>query len=310
MLLKRDILISVRICSSIDMLEKLLEIGKVKVLLISEDIPYERRKQFAQGKRIVLTKQQCRDLGQDEVELFKYQGADQLLAAILNAYQGEVRVLTHVRKDKVKIIGVYSPVHRIGKTTLSLKLGKFLSEQENVLYLNLETYAGFGGYFRDENGQDFSHLLYYARQDHDDLSVRIASMVKPMGNMDYVPPMKIWTDLRSVTPSEWKQFLEKLMTQSIYHTVVLDIGNAVETPFELLKMCNIVLTPYATDVYANAKIEQYKYMLQTLQYTEIEQRTIYINMERPMRQIVREVVQEFGKQSGKESRHATGRATS
>ena len=301
---------SVRICSSMEMLEKLLEIGKVKVLLISEEIPYSRRKQLVQGKRIVLTKQQCQDLGSEESELMKYQAVDQLIAAILRAYQGEAQVLSPIRKDKVKLIGVYSPVHKIGKTTFSLKLGKLLAEQENVLYLNLETYAGFGGYFRDENGQDFSHLLYYARQDHDDICVRIASMVKQMGNMDYIPPMKVWTDLRSVTPSEWKQFLEKLMTQSIYQTIVLDIGNAVDSPFELLRMCNIVLTPYTTDVYANAKIEQYKYMLQVLQCVEIEQRTIYINMERPMRQIVREVIQEFGKQSGKKTGYAAGRTTS
>ena len=301
---------SVRICSSMEMLEKLLEIGKVKVLLISEEIPYSRRKQLVQGKRIVLTEQQCQDLGSEESELMKYQAVDQLIAAILRAYQGEAQVLSPIRKDKVKLIGVYSPVHKIGKTTFSLKLGKLLAEQENVLYLNLETYAGFGGYFRDENGQDFSHLLYYARQDHDDICVRIASMVKQMGNMDYIPPMKVWTDLRSVTPSEWKQFLEKLMTQSIYQTIVLDIGNAVDSPFELLRMCNIVLTPYTTDVYANAKIEQYKYMLQVLRCVEIEQCTIYINMERPMRQIVREVIQEFGKQSGKKTGYAAGRTTS
>lgn len=301
---------SVRICSSMEMLEKLLEIGKVKVLLISEEIPYSRRKQLVQGKRIVLTKQQCQDLGSEESELMKYQAVDQLIAAILRAYQGEAQVLSPIRKDKVKLIGVYSPVHKIGKTTFSLKLGKLLAEQENVLYLNLETYAGFGGYFRDENGQDFSHLLYYARQDHDDICVRIASMVKQMGNMDYIPPMKVWTDLRSVTPSEWKQFLEKLMTQSIYQTIVLDIGNAVDSPFELLRMCNIVLTPYTTDVYANAKIKQYKYMLQVLRCVEIEQCTIYINMERPMRQIVREVIQEFGKQSGKKTGYAAGRTTS
>ena len=44
----------VRICSSPEMVQELLKIGLIKVLLISEDVPYEKRKQIFTGKRIIL----------------------------------------------------------------------------------------------------------------------------------------------------------------------------------------------------------------------------------------------------------------
>ena len=39
LLLKREVTAGVRICSSLDMLENLLEIGEVQALLISDEIP-------------------------------------------------------------------------------------------------------------------------------------------------------------------------------------------------------------------------------------------------------------------------------
>lgn len=300
----------VRLCSSLEMVERLLEIGQIQVLLISEEVPYEKRKQVFAGKRIVLTRQHCADLGAEERELRKYQSVDRLSAEILKAFQETSGAASFLKNKKGKLLAVYSPIHRIGKTTFALKLGKQLALQENVLYLNLETYAGIGGYFRDEDVQDLSHLLYYAKQEKDDISVRIASMVKRMGNLDYIPPMKVWTDLRFVHVKEWEQFFEKLMKQSIYDVILLDMGNIVEDIFEILNMCDHILLLQTEDVYAKAKMEQYRYMIRLLGYQELEKRTLYVDMDKPLRQSVRAALEELNRQRGREKNYAAGGTTS
>lgn len=299
LLLKREVTAGVRICSSLEMMERLLEIGQVQVLLISEDIPYEARKRAFAGKRIVLTKQHCVDLGEEETELRKYQPIDRLTADILQAFQGNPFLMPGAGREKGRILGVYSPVHRIGKTTFALKLGKVLAQKEDVLYLNLESYAGMGGYFRDNEAQDLSHFLYYAKQEQDDISVRIASLVRQMGSLDYIPPMKVWTDLKSIRAEEWKTLFEKLTVQSIYRTVLLDIGDGVEEIFSVLKLCDRILMPCAQDVYSKAKMAQYQYMLRVLKLQELEMRTIYVDMDKTMRQAVRETVETLKKQERK-----------
>ena len=209
-----------------------------------------------------------------------------------------------------RILGVYSPVHRIGKTTFSLKLGKALAQSEDVLYLNLETYAGMGGYFRDQDAPDLANVLYYAKQERDDIGIRIASMVKRMGDLDYIPPMKVWTDLRAVHTEEWKTLFERLISQSVYSVIILDIGNGMEDVFQLLRPCDQILMPCAEDVYAMAKIAQYQHMLKVLRYQELESRTMYINMGKNMRQTVKETVELLKESTEKRFFYAEGRTTS
>lgn len=300
----------VRICSSLEMLERLLELSQITVLLISEEIPYEKRKQAFQGMRVVLTRTHCQDLGKEEYELRKYQSVDILSTEILKAFQACSGTIPFLKKKETRLFAVYSPAHRIGKTTFALKLGKLLAVQENVLYLNMETYAGFGGYFRDGDVQNLSHLLYYARQEKDDISVRVASMVKQMGQLDYIPPMKVWTDLKSVTLSEWKQFFQKLVEQCVYDIIILDIGDSLEDVFEVLNLCDYLFLLKSSDIYVKSKLEQYQYMLQALGRKELEKRTLYVDMDKPMRQAVRTSLEELERREGRDKIYASSRTTS
>lgn len=293
LLLKKEVTAGVRTCSSLDFVGKTLEIANVKVLLISDEVPYEERKRLFAGKRIVLTKDRCADLGTEETELMKYQSIDKLTEVIVQAFFENSFQLAKRGGHRGTLIGIYSPVHRIGKTTFALKLGKELSEEENVLYMNLETYAGIGGYFRGKEMQDLSHLLYYSRQENDAIGVRITSIVQQMGNLDYVPPMKMGTDLKTVSMQEWKALFEKLSEQSVYESIIIDIGDSVQNIFEMLEMCDWILIPFADDVYAKAKMQQWKYTLNMLKMQELELKSIYVNMKKSVRQAVADVVEEL-----------------
>lgn len=308
--MKKEVTAGVRTCSSMEMMERMLGTGQVQVLLISDEVPYEKRRQVFAGRRIVLTRQHCADLGAEERELRKYQTADRLTAEILQVFQEEPFLMSGAGRGECRVLGVYSPIHRIGKTTFALKLGKLLAERENVLYLNLETYAGMGGYFREQDTKNLSHLLYYAKQDKGDISVRTASIVRQMGKMDYVPPLKVWTDLKSVTTEEWKLLFGKLAGESIYDTLILDIGDAVDGVFELLQMCDRILLPYEEDVYAKSKLAQYRYMMNVLGFQELDRKTIYADMSKNMRQAVKDAVRELKEGTGKERVHAAGRTAS
>ena len=61
------------------------------------------------------------------------------------------------------MIGIFSPVHRSGKTGYGLRLGQELAVSRNVLYLNMEIYGGIGGHFPEE-GHTLGDVLYYLRQ--------------------------------------------------------------------------------------------------------------------------------------------------
>lgn len=298
LLLKKEVAMGVRTCSLPENVEHLVEIGNVQVLLISEEVPYLERKRVFAGKRIVLTREHCADLGIEETELNKYQSVNHIVKVIVQTLSESSSGILGRKRERKKMIGVYSPVHRIGKTTFSLKVGKELAEDENVLYLNLEAYAGFGGYFPSEEGQDLSHLLYYSRQENDALGVRMASMIHRMGSLDYILPMRVTTDLGSVTTEEWQNLFYRISKESIYDTFLIDIGDSVADIIGLLEMCDWIFIPYAEDVYARAKMEQWQYMLEVLKKQHLNQSEILINMEQNMRQAVMEAITELQKREG------------
>ena len=298
LLLKKEVAVGVRTCSLPKNVEHFTEIGNVKVLLISEEVPYHERKRVFAGKRIVLTREHCADLGIEETELNKYQSVNHIVKIIVQTLSEHPSSILRRKYGRKKIIGVYSPIHRIGKTTFALKFGKELAEGENVLYLNMEAYAGFGGYFPWKEGEDLSHLLYYSRQENDTLGVRMTSMIHRMGSLDYVLPIKVTTDLQAVTTEEWQNLFRRLSKESIYETLLIDIGDSIGDIMGLLEMCDWIFVPYAEDIYAKAKMEQWQYMLEVLRRQHLDQSEIRINMEQNMRQAVAEAITELQKREG------------
>ena len=80
--------------------------------------------------------------------------------------------------------------------------------------------------------------------------------------------------------------------------------------FEILKLCDWILFPFANDVYARTKMEQYSYILKALRLQELEMHTIYVDMDKTMRQAVKEAAGELEIKSGKGHMYVKSRTTS
>src|SRR5699024_5654064 len=82
-------------------------------------------------------------------------------------HSSEKRGAVRIRDEPMVrgMIGIYSPVHRIGKTKFALRLGQKLARQIPVLYLNLEGYSGGAHYFQEGADKDLGDLLYFLKQE-------------------------------------------------------------------------------------------------------------------------------------------------
>lgn len=172
------------------------------------------------------------------------------------------------------IIGIYSPVHRIGKTRFALRLGKQLSQTTSVLYLNLEDYCGNPESFPEKNRQTLDDLLYYMRQDNVNLGLKLSTMIGQIENLDYLAPIRHHQDLCSVQSSEWLELFNMLLEKSIYQILILDLGDCIDGLYEVLKHCTKVYTPYLEEPTAKAKLAQYEEDLRSSGYGDILKHTV------------------------------------
>ena len=284
-----------------------METEETEALLIGEEYR-DKIDDLSNVPRIFVLTDIMKDHPEDDmIPVFRYQSASQILEQIRHGSKifdrrfsvqkkGRKRIRDEPEAVKVQektrsmspkvslqtrgLIGVYSPVHRIGKTRFALRLGEKLSEQIPVLYLNLEGYAGGSYYFPEETEQDLGDLIYCMKQERTDHGLKISSMTGRSGGMDYIMPMENESDLRSVRGEEWISLFDQILEKCIYEAVILDLGDCIDGLYDILQKCSRIYTPYIREGAAMAKLEQYEKNLRTTGYGDILARTVKKQMQR------------------------------
>lgn len=270
---KKEYRFKVRVCSSYEQIFH-TDQEKTDLYLIDESVFREDEKPV-DGHILVLSGRTERNFTDNVRRINKYQSVNQLYLEILDIFTEEQQ--NHClsrRTEERSIIGIYSPIRRTGQTQFALKKGQELSKNSNVLYINMETYAGDGGGYFEEEEQNMSSLLYYAKQREEYPASLLASLVKKIDKLDYIPPLLFSEDLRSVTVEEWRWLFDRILNYSIYDILILDIGDSVQNLFELFRMCDVLYLPIATDHIAKSKICQFENVMKKMGYAKEWERMI------------------------------------
>lgn len=272
---RNEFAVKVYACTNIDRVLRFQNRKKIHILIIDERFPAVYRKEIEAEQVFVLTKDRCRDLQENEKEIFKYQSADKILAEVFETYCENTKdnILKSFRKGKHRLIAVYSPLHRIGKTAFALSLGKELARNEKVLYLNFEEYADIGGRFVRTEGRNLGDLLYYMRQEKGNFSLRLTSMIEKIEELDSISPINNSADLKEVTGEEWIEFIGKIQKESMYETIVLDLSESMQGLFEVLRMCDRIYMPVLGDEISERKLRCFEENLAHLQFSDIMEKT-------------------------------------
>lgn len=275
------------------------------VLLIGEEYKENLDSVSTGGSVIVLTEMSAKYAGERDRMVFRYQSADDIVKEISGIIgrtmpsktvgdetekrtarqkKGGIKIRDEpdtIGRQLVKgIIGIYSPIHRIGKTKYAIRLGRKLAKRVPVLYINMEGYSGMDYYFQDGTGKDLGDLLYCMKQERGDHGIKISAMTGQAGGMDYILPMENEQDLRSVKCEEWISLLDMIMEKCIYETIILDLGECVDGIYEILRKCERIYTPFIREGAAEAKLKQYENNLRLAGYGDILGRTVKKEMKR------------------------------
>lgn len=274
---KKELMLQVHVCSNPD---SAISVGKeihADILLADEKNAKEVQEHVKAGAVFILS---TGETGGKEIMypvLYKYQEGEKLLGEIVREC-AELFSTDHVvrgaagRKDQ-KVIGVFSPVHRIGKTAYALKLGEEMAELKNVLYLNLEIFGGKDGHF-EQSRQNMADVLYYARQEKGNLGLMLTTLVCHRGNLDYIGPMPVSEDVKSVDGTEWTKVLKQILEQSIYEILILDIDEGIPKLYQLLRFCTEIHMLMSEDKYSQAKIRHFESELSLLGQEDILQKIV------------------------------------
>ncbi len=242
-------------------------LDRITVVLISKRLCQESGLDLVyKGKILIMS-----DV-EEEGEIYKYQPAENLIKTVMSCFSSDVRVLKE-KPERVKYIGMFTPVHRSLQTSFAVTMGQLLAKKRRTLYINLESFSGFSVKLHKTYNIDMSDILYMLNNKSGGLYFKIQTVMEKIGNMDYLPPMFSLMDLHQVEESDWFNLFEYIEENMDYEYVILDLGECMRGLLNILNYCDHVFTLVKDDYVAMAKIKQYEDVLHRMNYEDLEKRT-------------------------------------
>lgn len=246
----------------------------VDMTLLAETWLEKAQKGGQTGQVICLSEQEYQERTEYPA-VYKFQSCSQILQKAYSIYaeQTPTSLGTALKLEEMKRIGIFSPIGRVGRTSFALALGKELARKKRALYLNMEEFSGFETLYPSQTGWTLSELMYFLKQGKQAFACRLESIVRQMGGLDYIPPVRSLVELKDISWEDWEMLLEALGRESHYEFVILDFSNGVNGLFELLESCDGIYMPLCGDETAQAKVRQYEDTLKLLDLEEVLEKT-------------------------------------
>ena len=287
---QKELLLQINLCFSLKKLKSLEKHYPIDIVVLDEEISYEERRKIQGNVRFVLATRHCEDLGDDEHEIYQYQPAKKIIEQIARGCTKETGVFrSYYGNQKKEIIGIYSPLRRIGKTEFAITLGEELGKTKEVLYINLEEY---GCLLTSEEKGTLADILYYVKQETPNLGIYLSETVARKNDLDILAPLPISADVKDVPCEDWKMLFSRILKESMYDIVIIDFGESIDGLLELLCCCDTLYIPTINGNWATQKMEKYQSNMATLGYKkDILEKMIKINMQKDKLVCVEEVLE-------------------
>lgn len=245
----------------------------IAVALISQK-DYQQQKIELSIDHILILRENFEDDISDLNTIYKYQSMEVIIKELLE-WVAKKGTLTRVISDgkNMKLIGIYSPIGKCFKTSFSIVLGQLLSKKHKVLYINMESYSGLEKLLQKDFKTDMAELIYHLQNSKEKFIYHMGSMTGRIGELDLLPPFYSFLDFISVSKDEWFQLFQEIEKGTDYEYIILDLSDAIQGLYDILRLCDMVYTLGREDGFSIAKIEQYENVLKKSNYEDVWKKT-------------------------------------
>ncbi len=174
---------------------------------------------------------------------------------------------------KVKFIAFYSPIRHILQSSLALTMGQVLARKQKVLYLNFEPYSGFEYMMQKHYEHDLMDIFFFLREEKSKFRLKLESITESVGGLCYIPPVFCYPDMEEIDTAIWQKLLSRMVTETEYDVILLDMTEQTKGVFSILEMCDEIYSFIPDDGLALAKMDQYQRLLLHMKKDQIREHT-------------------------------------
>lgn len=195
--------------------------------------------------------------------VYKFQSARDILHYVMSSLTIDVGPSIMMGNAiHTKIYGVYSPIKRSGRTSLSVVLSELLALSSPTLFISFD--VGFGALETGGNQSTLTDLLYYYTQSPESLASRLASITCSLASADFIPQVKIPMDISQADPATLSELVTSIQMLSTYSFIILDISDLPADVAPLLKVCQTIYSPVLNDSLSLSKLSSFKQYIESI----------------------------------------------
>ena len=241
--------------TDIDNVDECIDTG-LPVILLSDDAMVE-------SKYSNLTKLFCL--------IFKFCGVHTIVDELLSFFsRNDSFGLTTVHNN-TKVYGVYSPINRCGRSSLSVAIHSyFCSTNTSSLLISFDEYDSVFSVLRKENSKDLSDIFYEYKTGDLDFA-KLGECISRVEDLNIILPARYNEDLFYLSDNELTKFMNDILSANLFETIVLDFGSIGRRSMQMLDMCEQIFCPILgeKDGVERKKVADFKALLGRNGYAEV-----------------------------------------
>ena len=278
--------------TSVDILVDFARKNTASLLIVSESALMELRKIAGTEhfKNILIldedfvgVKEEESSFGEQNIaHTTKYQKAGKIVDTIVDFCAEKAEsfdgLTAGFNSDKGKVIGLFSPISKCGQTSLTLKMGEILSSYGRTIMLSFDSFSSLPKILNVESDGCITDLMYYSEGDKNKFCIYLEKIKKTVGNLDVIMPARTAMQIRDISAESLKMLIDLLVQEAGYEYVLLDLSEYPEGFFDILKLCDKLLTITRQTGADSYRIEMYEDVLRQNGYEDIFASTIKISL--------------------------------
>ena len=173
-----------------------------------------------------------------------------------------------IHERDTRVIGIYSPINRCGKTSLAVLFSEILARRGNSLMICMDHHNGI---LADEE-LNIAELIYYlsreqqlgSRGEHFYDFSQYDRFVKKWEQISYIAASPLVENMMQIPPEPFCELIHLLQKTNKYQYIVLDLSEGIESLYKVLNQCDVIFMPVLNDCISKSKIQQFEQQINSV----------------------------------------------
>lgn len=210
--------------------------------------------------------------------IFRYQNGAEILRQVFQIYEKAAKenLICWCKTADLSMTVFYAPGGYEMQLPFSMAYAAIFGEKGKTLYINLTEFSGMQAFLGEEDGQNFSDLIYAVRQRKEKFLLCLQGILHQTESFDYIQSPGCPQDLYEIQAEDLSMLLTLLREKTNYEMVVWNCAAMNQAVMRIMEHCGRVFCLVKENTFGTYRKEEFAQFLEKEQAKKIKDKVQFI----------------------------------